>query len=728
MDLENKITEEIEEEESINESEQREKREINIKRKTSSLVSSSANNDENINNMNKEAKRIESFSSFGLKAENSKNSTINNDTSSENYKNKEFENSMEKKLSKKKPLKGSIQFILSEYLLEIILRNKEDMNIIFKKQQYKNLLDDMKKSNNYFDIYSPIQESDQRNLNELLFENKNYITKPKLKSNLASFGETELEFYKFGKKIKNPIRKRYGILTNTDFYSSNDPIASYKIEKSKKKTKYIFNAKEIIKEEYNEIKEKKEKWHNEVKKYRIRINYMNDKGQMNYFLIYFFEEKERDFTLDLIKLIKLNMTMRDKADRLLKNMEKILIQKNKLYFILKVLLIKRKIKNKAKIKNYLNKDLKKDKNEFDIFIRSIKNNIKGKYLEQRKLLCNKGIQRINKCLFLNKEFLKNQKDLNDTRDYNLSDIKKACNTIYNAIKKSYYFHNNKIKKNDLILFKTKIPKNSDQYNKESNLCFNYKNICINKVGTNISNHNEIFMDKNNILEISSIIYNLKIPNSKDEEKEEYKIAILGPYHNEEKHRSTYFNNFSYDLNISEYETIKNISNKYIYQDNEVFYVICQIFNIEINKSDFKNYSFISSITQNDSFYLKIIGGFDNNLVIKTRIFNPKFIKDYKIVFELNIELCISYEFFDNKDRAINIILYKINQNKIKDFEKNMLYLDYISQIEIKKVILKLDSFINVSSYEMLFNECNKSKIFWNLIIYEKNDNNTNIKK
>ena len=727
MELENKISEEeIEEEESINESEKREKREPDIIKNKSNLISSGTNNNENINNSNKDGKRIESFSSFGLKLENSKNSNISNETNSENNKNKEYENSTEKKISKRKPLKGSIPFILSGYLLEIILRNKEDMNIIFKKQQYKNLLEEMKKSNNYFEIYSPIQEKDQRNLSEILFENRNYITKLKLKSNISSFGETELEFYKFGKTIKNPIRKRYGILTNSDFYSSNDPIGSYKIEKSKKKTNYIFNAREIIKEEYNEIKEKKEKWHNEDKKYRIRINYMNDNEQMNYFLIYFFEEQERDYILDLIKLIKLNMTMKDKANKLLKNMEKILKQNNKLYFILKVLLIKRKFKNKAKIKNYLNKDLKKDKNAFDNFIRSIKNNIKVKYLEQKKLLYNKGIQRVNKFLFLNTKFLISSQDSNEKRVYNLPDIKKACNTIYNAIKKSYYFHNSKKRHNDLIFFKTKIAKNDDQYNNETNLCFNYNKICINKVGTNINNYNDIFMDKNNILEISSIIYNLKMPKtkSKEKEKEEYNIAILGPYKNETKHRSTYYNNFSYNLNISEYETIKDISSKYIYKDNQIFFVTCQIFNIEINKSDF-NYNFISSITVRDSFYLKIIGGFDNNLIIKTKIFNPKFIKDNKIIFELNIELCITYEFFDNKDRAINIILYKINQNKIKDIENYMLYLDYISQIEITKIVLKLDSFINISSYEMLFNECTKSKIFWNLILSETNDNNLN---
>ena len=65
MELENKISEEeIEEEESVNESEKREKREPDIIKNKSNLISSGTNNNENINNSNKDGKRIESFSSL----------------------------------------------------------------------------------------------------------------------------------------------------------------------------------------------------------------------------------------------------------------------------------------------------------------------------------------------------------------------------------------------------------------------------------------------------------------------------------------------------------------------------------------------------------------------------------------------------------------------------------------------------------------------------------------
>ena len=236
--------------------------------------------------------------------------------------------------------------ILSSCLLEIIIRNKEDMNIIFKRKKYKEILEDMKKTNNFYEIYKPIQEKETRNLNEIMLENKRYINKPILMLNISSKEEIELEFYKYGSIFKNPIRKRFGILTDNNFYSSTEPIAKFKKNKSKQKTRFILYAQAIIKENYEEIIERKETWHNEDKKFRLRINYLNEKNKENHFLIYFFEEKERDDILELIKLIKLNITIKDKANEILQSMEKGLSQNDKIYVILKMLAVKRKLKNK----------------------------------------------------------------------------------------------------------------------------------------------------------------------------------------------------------------------------------------------------------------------------------------------------------------------------------------------------------------------------------------------
>ena len=92
------------------------------------------------------------------------------------------------------------------------------------------------------------------------------------------------------------------------------------------------------------------------------------------------------------------MTIREPANKSLKEMENVFNKKNRLYMISKILAVKRKLKNKTKIKEYLNDELKKDKIEFDKFTRNIKIKIKNKYIEQKKCLFNKGIQRINKYL------------------------------------------------------------------------------------------------------------------------------------------------------------------------------------------------------------------------------------------------------------------------------------------------------------------------------------------
>ena len=399
MELEKKLSEEIKEEVKEEEEEEEEESEASNKEenkeekntnKKSSKMSSEAKNEENIdNNINKDIKRIDTFSSFGFKGESSNN--INMDTNkseseSNINKNKEYinTNSSERKIKKKKTLKmkdNNTQIILSQYLLDIILRNKEDLNIIFKRQKYKNILEDIKNKNNYFEIYKPVQEKEVRNLNEIMFENRRFINKPMLKLNVSSKEEIELEFYKHGKTFKNPIRKRYGIITNGNFYSSNEPIAKFNEKKAKSKTKYILNIKEIIKENYDKIKEMNEAWHNEDKKFRIKIIFNNEKNQKTEFLLYFFEEKERDDILELIKLIQLNMKIREPANKSLKEMENVFNKINKCYMILKILAVKRKLKNKAKIKAYLNDELKKDKIEFDNFTRNIKIKIKNKYLE-----------------------------------------------------------------------------------------------------------------------------------------------------------------------------------------------------------------------------------------------------------------------------------------------------------------------------------------------------------
>ena len=730
MELDKKISEEIiEEEEGSLENSEKGRKNTNQK---SSKISSGTKDDENIdNNTNKEMKRTDTFNSFGIKGESSKYINLETNKSESENKNKEYVNNnfSERKQKKKKTLKtkDNIQIILAGYLLEIILRSKEDINVIFKRKKYKNILDEIKKTNNYFEIYRPLQEKESKNLNEILFENKRFINKPILMLNISSKEEIELEFYKYGKTFKNPIRQRFGIITNGNFYSSTEPIAKFNENKAKKKTKYILNAREIIKEDYEKMLSEKEKWHNEDKKFRIRLVYYDEKNKINNFFIYFFEEKERDDIIELIKLIQLNMTIKEPANNFLTSMEKIFNQKNKFYMILKILAIKNKLKNKIKIQDYLNNDLKNDKNEFDNFMRSIKTKIKNKYIEQKKFLYNKGIQRINKCLFLKKEIIGEENDNDEIKNYNLNDLKKACNTIYRAFSRPYYINNKIKKKNNYVSFKVKLIENNQNYfsNNEHNLYFDYKNISINYSDISFNDYNNIFLGKNEMFDISNVIYNFDIDNSK--RKKEYNIAILGPYNTNyiNDKSNSYRNNFSFDIQISNKKNLKNIYNKYIFNEDDKYkkfeVLICQIFNIEINKIEIKNFNFVSTIKENDFFYLKIIGGFDNNLSIKTKLFHPKIIKD-KIIIEFNLELFISYEFFENEDKSIKVILYYMNNNEINGIDNDTLLVDYMNKIEIKKLVLNIDIIMNIPSYEIPFDESVKSKIFWNLIVISHDAN------
>ena len=136
---------------------------------------------------------MDTYSSLTLKIESSNNINEANKSESETIVNKNSEinntqSSTEKKRRKKKTIriKDSIQTVLSKYLLEIILKNNENINLIFKRQQYKLILEEIKKTNNYYEIYKSISNLENRKLNEILNDNKKYLNKPLLIQNISS--------------------------------------------------------------------------------------------------------------------------------------------------------------------------------------------------------------------------------------------------------------------------------------------------------------------------------------------------------------------------------------------------------------------------------------------------------------------------------------------------------------------------------------------------------------
>ena len=625
---------------------------------------------------------------------------------------------------------------LAIIFLEILLNSNENINIIFNRPKFQLLLDNIKQNKNYFEIFKSIGNDEYKNQNlyQIIKDNKQLINKPLLLVTINPNEQIEVEFYKYGNTFSSSIRKRFGIIINSNFFSSTQPLEKFNDAKAKNKTKYILNSKEIFRENYDgnesEYDKKNNIWHNENKPYRIRINYLTDKHKMSSFFIYCEGEKERNEIFQLIKLTQMTLNIKEPSNNILKKMQKSINRFNVVYAITKILSVKKKLQNKKLIKKYINYNiLEKDKKKLNNFLNDVKNKICQKYIEQRKFFYKKGINRDMKHLILNSKFLKNKNE--DKENYNFDNIKRSANIIYNVLKKSYGKVINSSNNNVISLKVKETNKKLDNIN----LCFNYKDICINSI-----NSNSKFLSKEQIFDISNVIYNFSYNNANEEEdndstendKNNFNVLILGPYINSGDNNNFNEGNIYYDIKIPKNKSMKNAYDRLIYpKKTNIDYLICQIFNCEINKSEIKNFNFAFSITEQDYFFLKIIGGRNNNYNMQTKLFNPKIIRDNLIILEFNIEFLIPYEFFNNRNEEVKIIIYhipKYNLLKINSIDKTII--DYLNKNEIKKIFLNLNMIKN-RNYETLFDQCVKSKIFWNLIPFFQNKiniNNININK
>ena len=171
----------------------------------------------------------------------------------------------------------------------------------------------------------------------------------------------------------------------------------------------------------------------------------------------------------------MSLTIKDASNKQLKRMEKSIQNNSVFYAIVKIMAVKRKIKNKYIIKKYLNKNiLEKDKKNFFGFVADIKTKIKEKFIKQRKFFHKKGINRDMRHLILNGKFIKKR---NNIVDNNIDNITKAANTLYDFFKKPYLKIDKKYR-NNFISFKLKEIEIKSKNKKDINLCFNYKDICI----------------------------------------------------------------------------------------------------------------------------------------------------------------------------------------------------------------------------------------------------------
>ena len=609
---------------------------------------------------------------------------------------------------------------LAIIFLQILLSQKENLSIIFNRQKYKLIMNNINENKDHLEIYKDNQKTGEyKNVYEILKSNKQIINKPILLVTIKPNLQIEVEFYKYGKTFTSSIRKRFGIIIDRKFYSSTQNLDKFDEKKAKDKTKYILNSKEIIRENYdgneNNYDKKNNIWHNEDKGYRIKINYLTDKNKDSSFFIYCENETERNEIFQFIKLTQMSLTIKESSNMVLKRLQKSIKRNNVFYEVLKILAVKKKIKNKKKIKKYWNNNiLGEDKKKFNEFANEINNKIRIKYNEQKKFFDKKGINRNMKHLVLSSKFLKGKNKLN--KNINIDSIIKAVNKIYESLKKPYYIIDNQ-KANNIIFFLVKDFNKNGQI-KDVKLSFNYNNICINSI-----DNNELYLNKREIFDISNIIYNFsfsdKINEKYDNNKSQFNILILGPYIN----RGNNFceNNIYYDIRIPKNKYMKNAYDKLIYNTNsKIDYIVCQIFNCEINKSEIKNFNFASSITEKDYFYLKIIGGRFYNNIMQTKLYNPKKINEHSVILEFNIEIILNYEFFSNKKEEIKIILYHIPKLSLSEINlMDAILLDYIDKNEIKVLYLNINMIKN-RTYETNFDQCKKTKLFWTIIPFYQN--------
>ena len=610
--------------------------------------------------------------------------------------------------------------------LKILLNQKEDLNIIFNRQKYQSLINSIKENKNYLEIYKDILNTGEyKNLYEQLKTNKHLIMKPILLVTINPNEQIEVEFYKYGKTFTSSIRKRFGIIMDNRFYSSKQSLNKFDSKKAKDKTKYILNSKEIMRENYdgneNNYDKKKNIWHNEEKVYRIKINYLTDKYKESSFFIYCEDERERNEIYQLIKLTQMKLNIKEPANNALKKLQKTIKRNNVFYAMLKIMAVKNKIKNKERIRKYFNYNiLGKDKKKLNEFAYEISNKIKMKFIQQKKFFYNKGINRYMKHLILNSKFIKNKEENKINESKNIDNITKAVNKIYDILKKPYYNINTK-RINNIISFPVKDINRNNEKSKAIKLDFNYKNICINSI-----DNNKTYLNKSEIFDITNVIYNFCFNGKMNDEdsniensKKQYNILILGPYINPGNNYNE--NNIYFDIKIPKNKYMKNAYDKLIYNTNlKIDYLVFQIFNCEINKSEIKNFNLASSITERDFFFLKIIGGRNNNYSMQTKLYNPKRINEHLIILEFNNEMNINREFFCNKNEEIKVILYHIHKLSLNEINlMDTILLDYINKNEIKVLYFNLNMIKN-RTYEATFDQCKKSKLFWNIIPFYQN--------
>ena len=590
---------------------------------------------------------------------------------------------------------------LSIELLKEILRNPNNST---EENEQINCLIQRINEKKYYHCYGDINGINS-NIIRNFEQTEEIIENPQLLK-LPEMLDYDVELYKIGKTCSG-LKKRYAIIKRGGFFSSKKPINQINDSNKdtlKDKTQFLPGSQVFI-ETKDDPNRTKSEWKNNNKNYRIRIDYSlghydnSSKLKRSSFFLYFDDEnKMKEVELMLFRF-SLDESSKKRINKHMSDINKILVKENTFYTVLKILSVKKKIKNRKKVYNKINN--------------AIKSNVYGKLnLEPKKQSIPKlRVQQPKPKPLLQpepqkiiKEFEKQYSDFMPI----ISNVNSSCGNISNKNKKKSL--NNLIKKYNSL--KDVIPQdiikeyielsesgvsfnipngvqikkfdNFDyddeediNFNLEQNQCNRAKYIYFNKNKPEIkfqsdnndlnnSNDNEInkanVISNDNIYEISNVVLNSNIEMNGSEDNN---LIIIGPKIDNKKainYKYTNNNNLYGDpeiFNIKK-QTI-NLKNK-----ENINGVLIQIYQTELDINNEKLASLFQNITRsiNPEIFPDNIKEIKEQFLLGYRIklsemkniesifVPPKEYKDNICFIEYNHQYFIPNEFFNENRKLV----------------------------------------------------------------------------
>ena len=523
--------------------------------------------------------------------------------------------------------------------LEILREMLRDKNIsIEEKENIEKLIQEIREKD-YTMSYADFNGANE-DLVKSLNQNRETIEEP----GLLNFPESlnyDIDFYKMGRKCHG-LKKRYAIIKDGKFYSSDKPLKDLKpkdFEKLKDKTQFLQGA-EFYRERF-ELNSGGE-WPEKDKENRIRVNYIpdpNKKEEEYSFFLYFQDERQmKEVDLALYNMSK-PLEFKASAKKVLGRLSNILLQGKKLYTILKLLALKNRVKKRKatfnKVENIIKGKIKINANFNEEFLNT--NLLHDKYIDiinPQEIEIDNGSKRLGAGNI--GENISFPKDIinQDNDEFPISDfmplISKA--SIINEkvpMKKSL---NNMI--NTFSILRKEIPEDiikepGEEILSKNGICFGIQNgvqvtnnfggdTNFNLQPENCVNSRFIFFDKNkpevifkeentnnelnnleqnmlnedNIYEISNIVKNV---NNNMDNEEENNLIILGP-----KINNDIGINYTYEDSPQRYidPEIINIKSKTINQINnkEIEVLTLQIYHTKLNINNQAIKDFLTNLT------------------------------------------------------------------------------------------------------------------------------------